>query len=265
MTLHTSMPMPDYQYILTERIAEVGIVTLNRPRQMNAFNDIITRELIDALNAFDQDDNIGCIIITGNEKCFAAGADLKHIANLEFADAYRTNLGADIGCVASVRKPIIAAVSGIALGAGTELALMCDIILASESAQFGLPEVTLGVIPGAGGTQRLSDRVGKAKAMYYILTGRTISALEAERIGLITQILPTEKLMDEARALAAELAANPRLAMMAGKEAVNQMAEMPLLEGLQVERRLFHGLFGTADQKEGMAAFAERRQPEFNQ
>lgn len=255
--------MSDYQFTLTERVAAVGILTLNRPKQMNAFNDVITRELIDALDTFDQDDSIGCIIITGNEKCFAAGADLKHIANLEFADVYRSNLGADIDRVTSVRKPIIAAVSGIAFGAGTELALMCDIILASESALFSLPEVTLGVIPGAGGTQRLADRIGKAKAMYYTLTGRTISACEAERIGLITQIFPNEKLIDEALALAQVIAANPRLAVLAGKESVNQVAEMPLAEGLQVERRLFHGLFGTADQKEGMAAFAERRKPDF--
>ncbi len=255
--------MSDYQYILTERVEAVGIVTMNRPQQMNAINEIVTDELIDALNRFDKDDGIGCIVITGNEKCFAAGADLKHIADLEFAEAYRNDLGATLDGVALVRKPIIAAVSGIAFGAGTELALMCDVILASESAKFGLPEVTLGVIPGAGGTQRLSDRIGKAKAMYYILTGQPMSAVEAERVGLITQTVADESLMDEALRLAKAIASNPRLAVLAGKETVNQVAEKPLAEGLQVERRLFHGLFGTADQKEGMAAFAERRKPNY--
>ncbi|GAA0691003.1 enoyl-CoA hydratase [Marinobacterium maritimum] len=257
--------MSDYQFILTERVAKVGIVTMNRPRQMNAINEILTHELVDALKFFDQDDSIGCIIVTGNEKCFAAGADLKHIASLEFADAYRNDFAASIDGVVSIRKPIIAAVSGIAFGAGTELALMCDVILAAESAQFSLPEVTLGVIPGAGGTQRLSDRIGKAKAMYYILSGRPMPAVEAERIGLITQVFSDDRLMDEALTLATAIADNPRLAVLAGKETVNQVAEMPLAEGLRVERRLFHGLFGTPDQKEGMAAFTERRKPNFNQ
>ena len=255
--------MSDYQFILTERIGKVGIVTLNRPQQMNAFNDIVSQELLDALQNFDQDNSIASMVVTGHEKCFAAGADLKQIANLEFADAYQNNLGADLGAVAAIRKPIIAAVSGIAFGAGTELALMCDIILAADNAQFALPEVTLGVIPGAGGTQRLSHRIGKAKAMYYILTGRPFSAAEAERIGLITQVVANDKLMDEALALATAIADNPRLAVLAGKETGNQGAEMPLAEGLQLERRLFHGLFGTADQKEGMAAFAERRKPKY--
>ena len=257
--------MSDYEYVLTERIGKVGMVTIDRPKQMNAFNEILVHEVVDALGSFDHDDRIGCMIVTGNEKCFAAGADLKHIANLEFDDAYRNDFGAVFDAVASARKPIIAAVSGVAFGAGTELALMCDIILAAESAQFGLPEVTLGVIPGAGGTQRLSDRIGKAKAMFYVLTGRPIGAAEAERIGLITQVFADERLMDEALALASELADKPRLAVLAGKESINQVAEIPLAEGLRVERRLFHGLFGTADQKEGMAAFAERRKPNFKQ
>lgn len=257
--------MSDYQFLLTERVGKVGIVTINRPEQMNAFNEILVQELVDALGSFDRDDKIGCMIVTGNEKCFAAGADLKHIADLEFDDAYRNDFGAVFDGVASLRKPVIAAVSGVAFGAGTELALMCDIVLATESAQFGLPEVTLGVIPGAGGTQRLADRIGKAKAMLYVLTGRPIGACEAERIGLITQVFPNARLMDEALALATELADKPRLAVLAGKESVNQVAETPLAEGLRVERRLFHGLFGTADQKEGMAAFAGRRKPNFKQ
>lgn len=255
--------MSEYQFIVARRVNNVGVVTINRPEQMNAINEVVTQEMVDALCAFDQDDAVGSIVITGNKRCFAAGADLKHIANLEFADAYRSDFAAPIDRIAAVRKPVIAAVSGIAFGAGTELALMCDIILASESAQFSLPEVTLGVIPGAGGTQRLADRVGKAKAMYYILTGRPLKAAEAERIGLITQVFPDEILVDEAMALAAAIAANPRLAVLAGKETVNQVAEMPLAEGLKLERRLFHGLFGTADQKEGMAAFAEKRKPNF--
>lgn len=255
--------MSEYQFIVARRVNNVGVVTINRPEQMNAINELVTQEMVDALGAFDQDDAVGSIVITGNKRCFAAGADLKHIANLEFADAYRSDFAAPIDRIAAVRKPVIAAVSGIAFGAGTELALMCDIILASESAQFSLPEVTLGVIPGAGGTQRLADRVGKAKAMYYILTGRAFKADEAERIGLVTQVCPDEILMDEAMALASTIAASPRLAVLAGKETVNQVAEMPLAEGLKFERRLFHGLFGTADQKEGMAAFAEKRKPNF--
>ncbi|RRJ82410.1 enoyl-CoA hydratase-related protein [Aestuariirhabdus litorea] len=255
--------MSEYQFILSERINNVGVITLNRPEQLNAINELVTQELVDALSAFDRDDRIGAIVLTGNRQCFAAGADLKHIAQLEFADAYRSDFAAPIDQVAAIRKPIIAAVSGIAFGAGTEIALMCDIILASQSARFGLPEVTLGVIPGAGGTQRLSDRIGKAKAMYYILTGRPFNASEAEQMGLISQIMPDDTLLDEAIKLATTIANNPRLAVLAGKETVNQVAEITLAQGLQLERRLFHGLFGTADQKEGMAAFGEKRKPNY--
>lgn len=257
--------MSDYETVLTERIGNVGVVTMNRPKQMNALNQALEDEIVLALNEFDADDTIGCMILAGNEKCFCAGADLKWIASMEFVEAFRSNLGVAFQAVAACRKPIIAAVSGYAFGGGTELSAMCDIILASESAVFGLPEVTLGVIPGAGGTQRLPQRIGKAKAMYYLLTGRNFKAEEAERIGFITQVVPGgyEKLMEEAQALAADIAKNPRLSLLAGKEAVNQQSEMPLGPGLAVEHRLFHGLFGTPDQKEGMTAFAQKRKPNY--
>ena len=255
--------MTEYTFMSTERTGSVGIVTFNRPEALNALNDVVEKEVVDALTAFDDDDNIACMILAGGDKAFCAGADLKWIADQDFESAYRTDLAAYMDKVAELRKPLIAAVRGFAFGGGTEISLMCDIILADTTARFGLPEVKMGVIPGAGGPARLTRAVGKAKAMYYILTGRWISAEEADRMGMITKVVEDGQLMDEAMALATEIANNPRLAVLACKESVNQQAEVPLIPGRKVERRLFHGLFGTADQKEGMAAFAEKREPKF--
>ena len=255
--------MSDYKYMLTERQENVGIVTFNRPEAMNALNETVEKEVTNALMEFDADDSIGCMILAGGDKAFCAGADLKWIANQDFESAYRTDMAAYMDKVAELRKPLIAAVRGFAFGGGTEISLMCDIILADTTAKFGLTEVTLGVIPGGGGPARMTRAIGKAKAMYYILTGKWIKAEEAERIGMITQVVEDGKLMDEALKLATEIANNPRLAVLAGKEAVNQQAEVPLAPGRKVERRLFHGLFGTPDQKEGMAAFAEKRKPNY--
>ena len=255
--------MTKYKFMKTERKGNVGIVTFNRPEAMNALNEDVATEVTDALMGFDADDSIGCMILAGGEKAFCAGADLKWIASQDFESAYRTDLAAYMDKVAQLRKPVIAAVRGFAFGGGTEISLMCDIIIADTTARFGLTEVTLGVIPGGGGPARMTRAIGKAKAMYYILTGKWIKAEEAERIGMITQVVENGKLMDEALKLAAEIANNPRLAVLAGKEAVNQQAETPLIPGLKLERRLFHGLFSTADQKEGMAAFAEKRKPNY--
>ena len=255
--------MADYKYILTEKKGNVGIVTFNRPEAMNALNNQVEQEVTDALMAFDADDAIGCMILAGGDKAFCAGADLKEIASQDFESAYLHNLAAYLDQVADVRKPIIAAVRGYAFGGGTEISLMCDIILADPTAIFGLTEVTLGVIPGGGGPARLTRAIGKAKAMYYILTGKWIKAEEAERIGMITKVVEDGKVLEEAMELAAKIAANPRLAVLAGKEAVNQQAEMPLAPGRKVTRRLFHGLFGTPDQREGMQAFAEKRKPNY--
>ncbi len=255
--------MADYKYMLTERKGNVGIVTFNRPEAMNALNEEVEVEVTDALKAFDADDSIGCMILAGGDKAFCAGADLKWIASKEFPEAFRTDMAAYLDQVAELRKPVIAAVRGYAFGGGTEISLMCDMILADTTAKFGLTEVTLGVIPGGGGTQRMAHRIGKYKAMRYILTGDWIDAEEAERIGLITQVVDDGKLMDEALALATRIANNPRLSVLAGKEVVNQQAEMPITEGRKVERRLFHALFGTPDFKEGTAAFAEKRKPNY--
>jgi enoyl-CoA hydratase/carnithine racemase len=255
--------MSVYKYMLTERKGNVGIVTFNRPEAMNALNEDVATEVTDALMEFDADDSIGCMILAGGDKAFCAGADLKWIASQDFESAYRTDLAAYMDKVAELRKPVIAAVRGFAFGGGTEISLMCDMIIADTTAMFGLPEVTLGVIPGAGGPARLTRAVGKVKAMYYVLTGKPFSAEEAERIGMITKAVEDGKHLDEALEIAAVIANNPRLAVLAGKESVNQQAEIPLIPGLKLERRLFHGLFGTPDQKEGMAAFAEKRKPNF--
>ncbi|KAA1193971.1 enoyl-CoA hydratase [Pseudohalioglobus sediminis] len=257
--------MSDFKYMKTERKGSVGVVTFNRPQAMNALNEEVAIEVTDALMAFDADDSIGCMVLAGDDKAFCAGADLKWIASQDFESAYLTDLAAYMDKVAELRKPVIAAVRGFAFGGGTEIALMCDIIIADTTARFGLPEVTLGVIPGAGGPARLTRAVGKAKAMYYILTGKNIKAEEAERIGMISHVVADGQLMEEAMAVATVIASNPRLAVLAGKEAVNQQAETPLIPGLKLERRLFHGLFSTPDQKEGMAAFAEKRKPDFRQ
>ncbi len=255
--------MASYEFVTCERKGNVGIVTFNRPQAMNALNEQVEKDVTDALLELDADDSIGCMILAGGDKAFCAGADLKWIADMEFAEAFRTNLAAYMDAVADVRKPIIAAVRGYAFGGGTEISLMCDMILADTTARFGLTEVTLGVIPGGGGTQRMAHCIGKYKAMYYILTGKWITPEEAERMGMVTRVVEDGKLMEEAMALATEIANNPRLSVLAGKEVVNQQAEMPLHEGRKVERRIFHSLFGTHDQKEGMTAFAEKRKPRY--
>jgi enoyl-CoA hydratase/carnithine racemase len=255
--------MADYKFMKTEQKGNVGIVTFNRPDALNALNEEVATEVTDALMEFDADDSIGCMILAGGDKAFCAGADLKWIASQDFESAYRTNLAAYMDKVAELRKPVIAAVRGFAFGGGTEISLMCDIIIADSTAQFGLTEVTLGVIPGAGGPARMTRAVGKAKAMYYVLTGKPLGAEEAERIGMITKAVEDNTHLDEAMKIATAIANNPRLAVMAGKESVNQQAETPLIPGLKLERRLFHGLFSTPDQKEGMAAFAEKRKPDY--
>lgn len=254
-----------YQNILVRTEGEkVGLITLNRPKQLNALNDELMDELGQALLAFDADPAIGAIVITGSEKAFAAGADISRMAGYGFADAYGGNyISRNWEAVAKVRKPVIAAVSGYALGGGCELAMMCDMLIAAENARFGQPEIKLGVIPGAGGTQRLPRAVGKAKAMDLALTGRMMDAGEAERAGLVSRIVPTDKLLEEALGAALLIAGYGQLAVMAAKESVNRAFEGGLGDGIQFERRLFHALFGTEDQKEGMQAFVEKRQPVF--
>ena len=243
---------------------KVGVITLNRPKQLNALNDQLMNELGEALKAFDADEKIGCTIITGSEKAFAAGADIGAMAKYSFADAYKGDyITRNWEQIRAIRKPVIAAVSGFALGGGCELAMMCDFIIAGDSAKFGQPEIKLGIIPGAGGTQRLPRAVGKAKAMDMALTARMMDAAEAERAGLVSRVVPADKLMDEALAAALVIASQPRLAVLAAKEAVNRAFEAPLSEGLLAERRLFHALFATADQKEGMAAFIAKRPAQF--
>lgn len=258
----TAMPTPCIQ-IRTEA-EKIGVITLNRPQALNALNDQLMDELGQALLAFDADAAIGCIVVTGSEKAFAAGADISAMAGYRFAEAYGGDfITRNWETMRRVRKPVIAAVNGYALGGGCELAMMCDFIIAGDSAKFGQPEIKLGIIPGAGGTQRLSRAVGKAKAMDLCLTARMMDAAEAERAGLVSRVVPAEKLMEEALAAALVIASLPRLAVMAAKEAVNRAFETPLSEGLLAERRLFHALFATADQKEGMAAFLEKRPARF--
>jgi enoyl-CoA hydratase len=241
-----------------------GVITLNRPRQLNALNDALMDELGTALQAYDADEGIGCIIITGSERAFAAGADIPTLARMDFMQAYKTGLiSRNWETLRSVRKPVIAAVAGLALGGGCELAMMCDFIIAADNAKFGQPELKLAVIPGAGGTQRLPRAVGKAKAMDMVLTARTMDAVEAERAGLVSRVVALDKLMGEALAAAQAICALSLPSILMAKECVNRAYEMPLSEGIQLERRLFHALFATADQKEGMAAFLEKRAPIF--
>ncbi len=243
---------------------KVGIITLNRPKQLNALNDQLMDELGAALKAFDADPAIGCMVITGSEKAFAAGADIGAMASYSFADVYKGDyITRNWETLRSIRKPVIAAVSGFALGGGCELAMMCDVIIAADNAKFGQPEIKLGIIPGAGGTQRLPRAVGKAKAMDLALTGRMMDAAEAERAGLVSRVVPLDKLMDEALGAALMISDYSQVAVMAAKEAVNRAFEGTLSDGVMFERRLFHSLFGTADQKEGMAAFVEKRKPAF--
>jgi enoyl-CoA hydratase len=253
-----------FETVLTRTEGPVGIITLNRPKQLNALNDQLMDELGAALRAFDADDAIGCIILTGNEKAFAAGADIAAMAKYSFADVYgREYITRNWEALRQVRKPVIAAVAGFALGGGCEVAMMCDIIIAADNARFGQSEIKIGVVPGAGGTQRLPRAVGKSLAMELVLTGRLMDAAQAERAGLVSRVVPLDKLMDEALALAQTIAAQPRLAVLAAKEAVNRAFEGSLSDGLMYERRLFHAMFATADQKEGMAAFLEKRPPQF--
>jgi len=253
-----------YEFVTTEVRGRVGIATLNRPKQMNALNPQLMRELGQALYAFDEDDAIGAIVITGSDKAFAAGADIGAMKDWNFIDVYRTDyITRDWEHIRRVRKPVIAAVAGYALGGGNELALMCDIVIAAENAKFGQPEINLGVLPGAGGTQRLPRAVGKAKAMDMCLTARMLDAAEAERSGLVSRVVPLEKLMDEALAVAAKIAAYSLPAVMMVKESINAAYETSLSEGVHFERRMFHAAFALADQKEGMAAFVEKRKPAF--
>ncbi|HMZ85363.1 MAG TPA: enoyl-CoA hydratase [Giesbergeria sp.] len=243
---------------------KVGIIQLNRPKQLNALNDQLMDELGQALKAFDADEKIGCIIVTGSEKAFAAGADITAMAKFSFADAYKGDfITRNWETIRSIRKPVIAAVSGFALGGGCELAMMCDFIIAADNAKFGQPEIKLGVIPGAGGTQRLPRAVGKSKAMDMCLTARMMDAQEAERAGLVSRVVSYDKLMDEALGAALVISDFSQIAVMAAKEAVNRAYEGTLSDGLMFERRLFHALFATQDQKEGMDAFVNKRKAQF--
>jgi len=250
-----------YENIVVETKGRVGIIRLNRPNALNALNRALIAELTQAIDAFDKDDNIGCLLITGSDKAFAAGADIKEMADKTFIQAYGSNFAADWDRAAHARKPIVAAVAGFALGGGCELAMHCDIIIAADTAKFGQPEIKLGVIPGIGGTQRLTRAVGKAKAMDLVLTGRLMDAAEAERSGLVARVVPAANLMDEAIKVAETIAGMSLPSVMAGKEAVNVAFEVPLAEGVRFERRVFHSLFATDDQKEGMKAFVEKRKP----
>ena len=243
---------------------KVGLITLNRPKQLNALNDQLMDELGAALQAFDADTAIGCMVITGSEKAFAAGADIGAMAHYSFADVYKGDyITRNWERIRSIRKPVIAAVSGFALGGGCELAMMCDVIIAADNAKFGQPEIKLGIIPGAGGTQRLPRAVGKAKAMDMALTGRMMDAAEAERAGLVSRVVPLDKLMDETLGAALMICDYSQVAVMAAKESVSRAFEGSLSDGVMFERRLFHALFATPDQKEGMAAFVEKRKPDF--
>ncbi|MDP3761606.1 MAG: enoyl-CoA hydratase [Ramlibacter sp.] len=242
----------------------VGIVTLNRPKQLNALNNELMDELGAALRAFDADEAIGCMIVTGSEKAFAAGADIGAMASYGFADVYKGDyITRNWETIRSVRKPEIAAVSGFALGGGCELAMMCDFIIAADNAKFGQPEIKLGIIPGAGGTQRLPRAVGKSKAMDMALTARMMNAEEAERAGLVSRIVPLDKLMDEALGAALTICEFSQIAVMAAKESVNRSFESSLSDGVMFERRIFHALFATTDQKEGMDAFVNKRKAQF--
>src|SRR5579863_7904888 len=254
----------NYQNILVETRDAVGLITLNRPKALNALCDALVRELGAALDAFEDDDAVGAIVLTGSERAFAAGADIKEMAGKSFVECYVEDFITDgWERITTCRKPIIAAVAGFALGGGCEMAMMCDTILAAESAKFGQPEITLGIIPGSGGTQRLTRAVGKAKAMELVLTGRMMDAAEAERGGLVSRVVPNDKLLEEALKIAAQIAGFSRPAVFAAKEAVNRAFETTLAEGVRFERRLFHAMFATDDQKEGMAAFVEKRKPAF--
>ena len=253
-----------YEFIQTRtENGNTGVITLNRPKQLNALCSPLMDELGQALKAYDADPAIGCIIITGSEKAFAAGADIAEMAPFSFAQVYNNNFISGWEVIRTIRKPVIAAVSGFALGGGCELAMMCDFIIAADSARFGQPEITLGIIPGAGGTQRLPRAISKAKAMDMILTSRMMKADEAERAGLVSRVVPADKLMEEALDAASKICSYGRVAVMAAKESVNRAYEGTLNDGVMFERRLFHSLFATEDQKEGMDAFLNKRKAAF--
>jgi enoyl-CoA hydratase len=252
-----------YENILVEVRGNVGLITLNRPNALNALNSELIEELNQALDTFEADDNIGCMVITGSEKAFAAGADIKEMQSKSYMDAYMGDFIGRWEQVSRTRKPIIAAVAGFALGGGCEMAMMCDFIIAADTAKFGQPEIKLGVMPGAGGTQRLTRFVGKSKAMEMCLTGRMMDAEEAERSGLVSRIVPAAELLDEAIKTAQSIAGMSRPITMMTKESVNRSYETTLAEGIRFERRVFHAMFATEDQKEGMTAFVEKRKADF--
>jgi len=253
----------DFETILLERKGRVGIITLNRPKALNALNSQLMREVVAAVEELDADREIGAILLTGSERAFAAGADIKEMAPKTFSEVYAEDFFSEWDRLSSARTPIIAAVSGYALGGGCELAMLCDFIIASDTAKFGQPEIKLGVIPGIGGSQRLTRAVGKAKAMDMCLTGRNMDAEEAERAGLVSRVVPADELLDVALDAATTIASMSLPAVIMAKEAVNRSFETTLAEGVRFERRVFHSTFATADQKEGMAAFVEKRTPDF--
>ncbi len=253
-----------YENILVETRGRVGLITLNRPKALNALNNALMDELGDALAKFDADEAIGCIVLTGSEKAFAAGADIGAMKDWSYMDVYKSEyITRNWERIRTVRKPVIAAVAGFALGGGCELSMMCDFTIAAETAKFGQPEIKLGIIPGAGGTQRLPRAVSKSKAMDLVLTARMMDAAEAERAGLVSRVVPADKLLDEALAAANQICEYSLPVVMAAKESVNRAYESMLNEGVLFERRMFHSLFATEDQKEGMAAFVEKRKPKF--
>ena len=252
-----------YETILTETRGKVGLITLNRPKALNALNTTVMAEVIEVAERFDKDAKVGAIVITGSEKAFAAGADIKQMQSKSYMDTFSEDFFADWDALTRVRKPVIAAVAGYALGGGCELAMMCDFIIAADNAKFGQPEITLGVIPGMGGSQRLTRFVGKSKAMDMCLTGRMMDAEEAERSGLVSRIVPVNDLLEETLKVAGKIADLSLPSVILAKESVNRSYETTLAEGLRFERRVFHSLFATEDQKEGMAAFVEKRSPSF--
>jgi len=252
-----------YQNIIVETQGRVGIIKLNRPQSLNALNRALIAELTQAIQAFDADDKIGCLLLTGNDKAFAAGADIKEMTDKPFIDAFLGDFVSNWDAVARARKPVVTAVAGFALGGGSELAMQSDIVIAADTAKFGQPEIKIGVIPGIGGTQRLVRAVGKAKAMEMILTGRMMDAAEAERSGLVARVVPAAKLTEEAMKVADAIANMSLPSVLAAKEAINAAFESSLAEGVRFERRIFHSLFATEDQKEGMKAFVEKRPPKW--
>lgn len=252
-----------FETILTETRARVGLITLNRPQALNALNSQVLDELNQALDQFENDPNIGCVVLTGSSKAFAAGADIKQMADLQYPGVYLEDFFSPADRIANRRKPLIAAVAGYALGGGCELAMLCDFIYAADNARFGQPEINLGVLPGIGGTQRLTRAIGKAKAMEMCLTGRQMDAVEAEQAGLVAKILPVDQLLEETLKTAQLIAEKSLPSLMMTKECVNRVFETSLSEGVRFERRVFHSIFATADQSEGMQAFIEKRKPDF--